>query len=81
MIQACRKDSGILLSSVPLIGLLFLAKCRIDGRRPYGERVMVVEDDGVNDNIKKCEGLVVGCFFGRRLPFMLVNRSVKKAWN
>lgn len=41
---------------------------------------MVFSDKEIEKDVKGCQGLVVGCFVGKRLPFLMVKNTVKRIW-
>ncbi|XP_026389889.1 uncharacterized protein LOC113284604 [Papaver somniferum] len=45
-----------------------------------GKKLTVFSDDEVEDDVHRCEKLVVGCFVGKRLPFLMVRNFAKRVW-
>ncbi|XP_026458992.1 uncharacterized protein LOC113359600 [Papaver somniferum] len=45
-----------------------------------GAKLTVFYDEEIAEDVNRCEDLVVGCFVGKRLPFLLVKFFVQRAW-
>lgn len=61
------KWSDLLISSHDKVvhePLLFSSPSMVEG-----ERLMIFSDEEIEKDVKGCQGLVVWCFVGKRLPF------------
>lgn len=45
-----------------------------------GDKLTVNSYAEVEDDVHRCEKLIVGCFVGKRLPFLMVRNFVRRVW-
>lgn len=45
-----------------------------------GSKMMVFSEQEIEEDVQKCENLVVGCFVRKCLAFQLVRNTVKRVW-
>lgn len=45
-----------------------------------GAKIIVFSDEEIKEDVNRCEGLVVCCFVGNRLPFLMVKLFVQRSW-
>lgn len=43
-------------------------------------QVMIIQPNDVHEYIKRCKELAIGCFVGRKLPFIMIWNTIKRVW-